>query len=796
MPAATMIIGEAPGENEVLLKMPFVGASGNELSRMLQEVGLSREQCFVTNVCRIRPPKNDIENFISKRKTSPGAGWSQIGQLWVSTEISDGLAILEEEIALVSPNLIICFGNLALWAVTRKWGVKSWRGCVLRSCEQSTPVKVLCTYHPAAVLRQWSLRQTVVHDLQKAAREYLTPDFSDKPQTDFILRPTLDQLREVVDRICAQIENNYDAPLQIAPDIETRAGHIACFGFAWSRTEAICIPFMDSAHAEGYWPTVEEEVEAIALIQRLLTHPQIECVGQNWLYDAQYIYRHWHFRVLKVRDTMIAQHAMFSEGQKGLDYLSSLYNPDYTYWKDDGKKWDPSMGEEQLWEYNCQDCVETWIVADGQARARDDLAEAGWPEIHSVDAFQQRLFQPILNMMNRGVRPNLELKAKMGEQLLDAWNERQAWLDYVIGHPLNINSSVQMQAFFYDELQQTKNYKRGKPGEPMRPSCDDEALVKISEREPMLRPLIGKIQEMRSIGVFLSTFVNMRLDSDGRIRCSFNIAGTKTYRFSSSKSAFDSGTNLQNVPSGDKEEEDVVSTLPNVRRLFVPDRGYELFDIDLDSADLRIVTGESSCVGMQEYFAAGLKPYVEIAKEYHRDPSITKDHRSYKLFKALCHGTNYLGTPPGLASRIGLLVSEVDRIQKWYYGKFPEIKVWQDDLNAQIKGRGYIQNVFGYRFIFRERITEKSFNEGVAWIPQSSVGILINKILVNIDEQLPDVKLLLQVHDSLLGQYPMQKAPELKEAIRRVAQVELPYPNPFLIPIGIKTSTVSWGDCK
>lgn len=799
-PAKIMIVGEAPGENEVREGKPFVGASGHELDRMLSEAGLSRSQCFVTNVSRVRPEKNDIERFISSRKTAPGPGWSFFQGKWVTQEITDGLALLREEIALVEPNLIICFGNLALWALTARWGIKSWRGCVLssrlltgtESSGEGPPRKVLCTYHPAAVLRQWSLRPTVVHDLQKAARESESPETSPGAATDFILRPNIEQVRAVIADIEAQLQDNNET-LKLAPDIETRAGHIACLGFAWSRTEAICIPFMDTAHPAGYW-SEDEEAEVVFLLYRLFTHERVSCVGQNWLYDAQYFWRHWHFLVSSVRDTMIAQHAMFSEGQKSLDYMSSLYNPDYQYWKDEGKKWEPGMGEMQLWEYNCKDCVETWIVDEGQADARAQLVEGGWTRLPEVEAFQQRQFRPVLKMMNRGIRMDTALRGEIALALMASAQERQDYIDFVVGRPLNVDSPKQMQAFFYEELNQTRNYKRGKPGEPMRVTADDEALEKISAREPMLRPLIQRVQEMRSIGK-AQAVVQMRLDVDGRIRCSFNIAGTKTYRYSSSKSAFDTGTNLQNITSGD-EEEGLTSKIPNIRKLFLFDQNREGFDMDLSSADLQIVTEESGCVGMRELINAGLSAYVEIAKEYYRDPTITKKHPRYTNFKSLCHGTNYRGTAPGLAGRIGFLVSEVDRAQKWYFGKFPEIKRWQEEVEAQVRGRGWIENVWGYRTYFRDRISEKTVNEGIAWKPQSTIAILIDKILVEIDETLPWCELLLQVHDSLVGQYPSLMGGEARRAILAAARIPLPYPTPLIIGVGIKTSTKSWGDCN
>jgi DNA polymerase I-like protein with 3'-5' exonuclease and polymerase domains len=104
-----------------------------------------------------------------------------------------------------------------------------------------------------------------------------------------------------------------------------------------------------------------------------------------------------------------------------------------------------------------------------------------------------------------------------------------------------------MTNLFYTELAQkpVKNRATGSL------TCNSEALQKIADREPLLAPIIRVIEELRSLGVFLSTFVNAPLDFDRRMRCSFNIAGTKTYRFSSSENAFGSGMNLQNVPKGD-----------------------------------------------------------------------------------------------------------------------------------------------------------------------------------------------------------------------------------------------------
>jgi DNA polymerase I-like protein with 3'-5' exonuclease and polymerase domains len=235
--------------------------------------------------------------------------------------------------------------------------------------------------------------------------------------------------------------------------------------------------------------------------------------------------------------------------------------------------------------------------------------------------------------------------------------------------------------------------------------------------------------------------------------------------------------------------------LPNIRKLFIPDHGMTFFDIDLDSADLRIVVWESDCVEMKAMFAEGKKPYVEVAKEYYRDPTITKHHPSYKIFKSLCHGTNYLGSARGIAPRVGLIVSEVERIQEWYFGKFPEIKQWQDDIIKQINTRRYITNPFGYRVHAIDRVDANLYRAFVAWKPQSTVACLINRGYLNIFRNLREVQVLLQVHDSLAGQFPTYLTDWATKRIVEECSVPIPYSDPLIIPVGIKTSPNSWGHC-
>ena len=236
--------------------------------------------------------------------------------------------------------------------------------------------------------------------------------------------------------------------------------------------------------------------------------------------------------------------------------------------------------------------------------------------------------------------------------------------------------------------------------------------------------------------------------------------------------------------------------LPNLRKLIIPDQGKTFIDMDLDSADLRVVVKEAGENEMQAMLDEGKKVYVEVMKEYYRDPTLTKHHAKYVTFKSLCHGTNYLGKVRGLAAQTGLLVSEVERVQKWYLGKFPRIKThWHDKIIEQLSKSRSVTNAFGFRRFYFDRL-DSVLNEAVAWVPQSTVGLAINHALCNICDNLPQVDVLLQVHDSLALQTDTALLASTIPLIRQQSLIPIPYPEPLIIPVGFKTSPVSWGDCE
>lgn len=450
---------------------------------------------------------------------------------------------------------------------------------------------------------------------------------------------------------------------------------------------------------------------------------------------------------------------------------------------------------EDLWAYNCRDCTYTREVGEVVSQT---LIDRG---LTSVDEFQQALFFPVLEAMIRGVRIDLKVKAELSRSLGVEIDSRNEWITRVCGHPLNPASNPQMKAFFYRDLHLPIMKKRTKDG--IVETLDDDALEALKVKEPLIAPLIRKIQETRAIRKMKSDFAEMRLDEDQRARCSYNICGTKTFRFSSSANAFGTGRNLQNVTlkKGD-DESDLDLNLPDIRGMFIPDEGYEWFDLDLSKADLRTVVWESDCREMKAMLAEGRDPYIETAREFHRDPTIKKFNpdgtlnKKYDDFKKFGHGTHFLGTPQGLAQRIGLTVHEATRTQSWYFGKYPAIKLWQEAFCEEVRRTHRVQNRFGYVFDFFGRIDDSTFREAIAWVPQSTTGCVINRIWMNLWNRHRDLcQILMQVHDSLDGQFKIEEREQALAALEDAGQVVVPYDEPLIIPIGVKTSTKSWGAC-
>ncbi|WP_148217150.1 type-4 uracil-DNA glycosylase [Acidilobus saccharovorans] len=168
--AKIMLVGEAPGKNEDEQGRPFVGAAGQLLSSLLEQAGLRRQDVYITNVVKCRPPNNRTPT---------------------EDEVAACIGFLKEEISLVRPKVIVALGNTAGSALMSLAG-KQWRGV---TAERGRKVKVsiggveltvIPTYHPAAALYKPDLKDYLAKDIKEAAEEAEEPARARKTLLDFM----------------------------------------------------------------------------------------------------------------------------------------------------------------------------------------------------------------------------------------------------------------------------------------------------------------------------------------------------------------------------------------------------------------------------------------------------------------------------------------------------------------------------------------------------------------------------------------------------------------------------------
>lgn len=330
MPITTLVIGEAWGAEEARQQRHFVGPSGKMLWAFLGQAGIPRNEVAVTNIFHFQPrPTNDIVNLCGPKALAiPGLPAVANGK-YLRAEFAPQVEALYEEIRRIRPNLIIALGNTVLSVLLRaKCPISKNRGNLfLTAIPGPDQFKLIATYHPAAVLREWTLRPVVISDFFKAARHRSTPEL-ERPRREIWIEPTLADL----DRFEAlHLEGLGFARCGV--DIETAHGTITEIGFAPSPSLAIVVPFLARGNDDGnYWPTLEDEVKAWEWVRRqcaTLRRP----VFQNGLYDIEYLWSKMRIRVRHAgEDTMLLTHSLQPEMKKSLGFLGSIHT-DEPSWK-------------------------------------------------------------------------------------------------------------------------------------------------------------------------------------------------------------------------------------------------------------------------------------------------------------------------------------------------------------------------------------------------------------------------------------------------------------------------------
>jgi len=483
-----------------------------------------------------------------------------------------------------------------------------------------------------------------------------------------------------------------------------------------------------------------------------------------------------------------------------LDYQSSLYCDFHRYWKEDAKDEEGHrLGDDDQWSYNCRDNVVTFECREKQEML---LAQLQFKRVagESPQERQMSFHYPVLKAMLRGVQVSTKKRMEVLGEVEKAISDREFYINEVVSHPLNCRSPKQLQSFFYTDMKVRPVISR----KTRNPTCDEEALVTISKRDVLLAPLCEFINDVRSLGTHRAV-CNIPLDRDNRIRCSYKIPGTDTYRFASKADAFGFGGNLQNITSGteDMDQEHLEDALarglllkPNLRKLLVPDPGYTIVEFDLPQADAQVVAWDAGDEKLKAIFRDPTRDlHTENAKAIFGSCNGKGDIRR-QYAKVGVHAVNYRATARVLATALGISVVQAEAFIERWFAAHPEIVVWQNQIMSDMQTQKYIENTFGYRRYCFDRV-EEDWKHAIAWKPQSTVAIITNTGIRQVDADLETkgVDFLLQVHDSAVFQIWTADGPKLAKEIRDRMVIEVPYDDPLRMIPDAKFSEHSWGEC-
>jgi DNA polymerase I-like protein with 3'-5' exonuclease and polymerase domains len=253
-----------------------------------------------------------------------------------------------------------------------------------------------------------------------------------------------------------------------------------------------------------------------------------------------------------------------------------------------------------------------------------------------------------------------------------------------------------------------------------------------------------------------------------------------------------------------------IAQLPNVKRIFIPDPGWTIYDADLSGADAQVVAWEADDAELKELFKSGRNVHEHNAETMfgdvwrnapgHPKQLGTKKGQLYYDCKRAVHATNYIASARTLAITLGWSIHEAEDFQRRWFKRHPGIRDWQERVKSDLRDTHTVKNICGFRRVYFDR-PDSILPEAIAWIPQSTIAITCRRGAANLvcaanDEEL---NILLQTHDSLTFQMKNTDFPDPATTIpllKRWLANPLPYPDPLTIQWKLTLSKKSWGDCE
>jgi len=547
---------------------------------------------------------------------------------------------------------------------------------------------------------------------------------------------------------------------------------------------------------KGRAPALPEKDELMLwqTFARLVEKKKI--VMQNGAYDTGVLWHNNHILVEDIwMDTLIAAHICWPELPRDLGFLGSICL--------DVKPW---KGSSKTQEYNPADAANTLGIAEVLL---EEIKRQGSLEQF---AFEMSLIPVSLMLQLQGIKVDREKQKELTEKWIAERAKLKALLDEQIGREINFNSSKQMCQLLYVELGLPVQYKRRKSvDEPRTMTVDASALRALSRLVPD-NPIFNLIIAYKKADLLVRQFLDIELSPEGKVHTSYNITGASSDdeedtkktkrsfgRWSSSASIilpYGSG-NLQNIPS-------------EARKMYRADPGWKIVQADYSQAEAVVVahlTGDQKLIKMF-YDSFGLSKTEKKVYDIHKmtianmlgiDVSqVTAEQRT--AGKTIRHATSYSAGPLVLANRLGIKMGDAKKLMELYHKANPNLRMWYQQIQEELKRSRTLVNLLGRKHRFLDRWGDSLFRSAYSYIPQSTVGDLLNLALLKIyhgQKDLPfEISILLQLHDAVYVMTREENVMDLIKYLRSNMLIPLKCNNlEFMIDVDFKVGD-SWGESE
>lgn len=760
--AKIMLVGEAPGETEDRLGKPFVGPAGKTLDRILMEAGINRHECLIANVARERPPANKIGFYFEDAKcTLP------------KPQMKEWIAILKHEIETYRPNVVVALGGTALWALTGMKGIKTFRGTILES-SLVPGVKVVATYHPQKVNYEWSLLFPTVMDMRKALNESDTPTLP-PDNRELIVAPPRGIWEDYLTE-CFLKQDDW----KIAIDLEASNGHTSWVGISHDQDFAMSIQLLDT---QGH-PVMNEndELEFWICLERILTS-RIKQIYHNASYDvAQLWYTHGILCKNLWMDTLLGAHVCWPEVERNLGFLASICL--------NVPAWKHTSAGFTKGSYNAEDACNTRGIAD----VID--AELDKKKLRETYFLEMAEIEPAVFMQLNGVKIDKSIQDKLVKENTERLETIESGLSELLKKEINFKSPKQLAELLYIDLGLPQQFKRRQSKyDERKVTTDAESLQKLYRETG--HPVLRLVLEHRKTSKLLDTFLNIETTSEDKVHTSYNIAGTMTGRWSSSRSIIlPSGSgNLQNIPR-------------EARGMYVPPEGMKVIRADYKQAEAVVVAYLINDVRLKQLFKDSFRKSKAYCNENQLDvhkltamlmygigwDEITKELR--RIGKVLRHSSNYSAGPAVVARELGIKMGEAKKQLELYHAMCPMLRAWHKNVQKQLQQNRTLVTPLGRKHIFMDRWGDSLFRSAYAFVPQSTVGDLLNMSLVDFYHawKHTDMIMWLQLHDAMYIAVPEDDENEKwfdRMLASMLREIEIGYEK-FIIDVDFAVGK-SWG---